>query len=188
MQGFLDVQAFQQCGGIRFRGVAALIADNTFQFPDPHAIFVGPIVGMSVKLIALLQRVPERSVPHDHGVENAIGIERELVLTQDTDFLGPGYGAFRWFHLTGQDFHERGFTGAIGASDRVAPSGEEGGGYVFKENAGAEAHGNVVYRDQGRRYLLKGFTDRANSGNRDQRVTLLYRVGPHTVRRKIAFL
>src|SRR5277367_679627 len=102
---------------------------------------------MRVQTIALLQRFPERGVAHDDGVENTEGIERELVLAQDSDFLGAGYGALGWFHFTAQDLHESGFSGAVGAGDGVAASGLERCGYVLKKNTRAEAHRDIVDRN-----------------------------------------
>ena len=149
MQFFGNVQALEQSGGIGFGGVAAVISDDSFQFAQTHAVLVGQ-VGLRVEDFALLQRVPQRRVPHDHRIQNAEGIERELILAQNADLLRPGDGALGWLDLTGQDFHERRLAGSVGTGDRVAPSLLERGGYVFEQNTRAEAHGNVVYRDQNR--------------------------------------
>ena len=144
MQRFRNIQTLEQNRGVRFRGIAAFVSDNALELAHAHAVFVGPVGGIGVERFTLLQRVPERSVAHDHRIQNAVGIEGELILAQDPDLLRPGYGTLGGFNFAGQDFHERGFARSIGAGDGVAPSLLEGGGHVFKKNAGAEAHGNVV--------------------------------------------
>jgi len=153
MQVLGDVEALQQSGSVGFGGVAALIADDAFELADADAVFVGPVVRVGVKFVALFERFPERGVAHDDGVEHAVGIEGELVLAQDSDLLGAGDGAFGGFQFTAQDFHEGGFAGAVGSGDGVAAAGEEGGGYVLEESAGAEAHRDIVDRNHGRKEL-----------------------------------
>src|SRR5581483_4396234 len=113
---------------------------------------------------------------HDYGIQNAVGIERELILAQNPDLLRPRDGALRRLNLSGQNLHERRLARSIGTSDGVPPPGLERSGYVFKQNASAVAHGNIVDRNQGKSYLLQGFTgSRPGRANSDQRVALLYR-------------
>ena len=145
----VNVQTLQQSSGIGFGRVAAVVADDPLKLAEAHAVLVGPIRCIFVEPFAFLQRLPQRGVPHDHGVDDAVVIERELILAEDADFLGARNRTLGWLQFAGQDFHERRLTGAIGAGNRVASSLLESGVHFFKQNAGAEAHGEVVDRDQG---------------------------------------
>ena len=130
-------------------GVAALFADDAFEFAEAHAVFVGQlVVGLGVEDVALRERLPQRRVAHDHGIDDAELIEGELILAQDAEFLGPGDGALGRLDLAGEDLHERGLAGAVGAGDGVAAARQERAGDVFEQNSGAEAHGDVVDGEQ----------------------------------------
>ena len=59
-------------------------------------------------------------------------------------FFGRVTVPFVGLDLAGQDLHERGLAGAVRPGDRVAAAGEERGGDVFEQDAGAVAHGDVV--------------------------------------------
>ena len=64
--------------------VSALFADDAFEFAQAHAVFVGQlVVGLGVESVAFFQRLPERGVAHDDGVDHAEFVEGELVLAQD---------------------------------------------------------------------------------------------------------
>ena len=41
-------------------------------------------------------------------------------------------------------FMKRRFAGAVRPGDGIAPSGQKGAGDIFKQDSGAEAHGNIV--------------------------------------------
>ena len=145
VQRAFDAKAVEQRGGVGFGGVAAFFADNAFEFAEAHAVGVGQFfVGLGVERVALFERFPERGVAHDDGVDHAKLIERELILAQDAHFLRARDRAFGRLEFAGQDFHECGFAGAIGAGDGVAAPGHEGAGDVFEEDPGSEAHGDVV--------------------------------------------
>src|SRR4051794_39374126 len=113
MKRLADVEALEQSGGIRFRRIPALVSDDALQFAQTHTVFIGPIVGVRVELLALLQGVPERRVAHDHGIQNAIGVERELILAKDTDLLRTVDRTLLWLNFARQDFHERRFAGSV---------------------------------------------------------------------------
>ena len=149
MQRFVDIEALEQNGGVRFGRITALFADNAFEFAHAHAVFVGPLGGIRVELFALLQGFPQRCVAHDDGVQNAERIEGELILAENADLLRPSNGAFTGLDFAGQNFHERRFAGAIGAGNRVTPSRLKCGGHFVEEDAASEAHGEIIYGYQG---------------------------------------
>ncbi len=150
VQGFGDVEAVEQYGGIALGGVAAFLADNTFEFAEAHAVLVGQIVMIfGVEFLACLERRPQRGVAHNDCVDHAISVEGELILAQDAHLLGAGDGAFGGIDFPGHDAHEGGFSGTIGAGDGVAAAGKKRDGHVFKENLGAEAHRDVIEGQQG---------------------------------------
>lgn len=94
-------------------------------------------------MVALFHRFPKALVTHDHGVNDAEGVERELVLAQDAELLRADDAAFLRFLLAREQFHERGFARAVGAGETVALAGRERGVHIFKEDLCAEAHGNI---------------------------------------------
>ena len=94
---FGNVQTVQQHGGVALGRVAAFFADNAFEFAEPHAVFVGQL-GLCVKHLAFLQRLPQRLVAHDHRVDHAESVERELILAQNAELLRPRDGALLRLH------------------------------------------------------------------------------------------
>ena len=76
-----NVEAVEQHGGVALGGVAVLVADGAFELAEAHAVFVGHF-GLGVDAVALFERSPERLVAHDDGVDDAIGVEGELILAQ----------------------------------------------------------------------------------------------------------
>ena len=145
MQGLGDIQAVEQNRGVGLRGVAALIADDAFEFTQAHAVFVRESIGIfRIEDLALRERGPQPRVAHDDGVDHAEGVEGELILAQHAHFLGPRDGTLGGLDLAGEDLHEGGLAGAVRPGDGIAPAGQKGGGHILKQDAGAVAHGNVV--------------------------------------------
>src|SRR5215467_4158566 len=102
---------------------------------------------LGVEDFALLQRVPQTAIAHNDGVDDAVFVEGKLILAQNAEFLGARHGALGGIDLAREDLHESGLTGAVGAGDGVAPSGEKGGGDVLEEDSRTEAHSDVVYAE-----------------------------------------
>ena len=92
VQRFGDVEAVEEDGGVGFGGVAVFVADDAFEFAEAHAVFVGHL-GFLVDAVALFERGPERLVAHDDGVDDAIGVEGELILAQDAELARADDGA-----------------------------------------------------------------------------------------------
>ena len=138
-----NVEALKQQGGVGLGGVAVFFADDAFQFAQPHAVFVGD-VGLGVDVVALFHRLPKTLVAHDDGIDDAIGVECELVLAQDTELARTHDCALLRIQFAGQQIHEGGFAGAIGARQSVALSRRERGGDVVEQNFGAVAHGYIA--------------------------------------------
>ena len=91
VERFIDAQSIEQDGGIAVGCIAVLFSDNAFEFAETHAVLVGQFVmRFCVELFALLQRFPEPAIAHDDGVDDAIGIESELILTKHSELFGPG--------------------------------------------------------------------------------------------------
>jgi hypothetical protein len=84
---FGDVEAVEENGGVGFGGVAVLVADDAFELAETHAVGVGHL-GLLVDAVALFKGGPEGLVAHDDGVDDAIGVEGELVLAEDAELAG----------------------------------------------------------------------------------------------------
>ena len=149
VQRFFEAEAIEKDRGVGFGGVAVFVADDSFEFAHAHAVFVGElVVRFRVQGFAFLQGFPQTAIAHDHGVDHAMFVEGELILAQDAEFFRPRDVALGGFELAGEDLHERGFAGAVGAGDGVAAAGEKGGGDVLEQYSGAEPHRDVVYCEQ----------------------------------------
>ena len=119
---FGNVEAVEQDGGVGFGGVAVFVADDAFELAQAHAVVVGHF-GLLVDAVALFEGGPERLVAHDDGVDDAIGVKGELVLAEHAELARADDGAFLRVELAGEDFHEGGLAGAVGAGESVAAAG-----------------------------------------------------------------
>jgi len=143
-RGF-DVQAVQQDPGVGLGRVSALVADNSFQLAEAHAVLVGQlVVRLGVKRFTFLQRLPKRAVAHDDGIDHAKFVKGELVLPQNAHLLGPADGSLGRIEVALQDLHQGGLSGTIRAGDRIAAPFHERAGDVLEENPRAVAHGDVI--------------------------------------------
>ena len=137
-----DVEALEKDGGVGFGLVAVFVADDAFELAEADAVFVGHL-GLGVDDLALFERGPEGLVAHDDGVDDAVGVEVVLVLPEDAELFGADDGALLGVELAGEDLHEGGFAGAVGAGEAVAAAGGEGDGDIFEEELRAVAHGDI---------------------------------------------
>ncbi len=96
---------------------------------------------------ALFERGPEGVVAHDDGVDDAVGVELVLVLLEDADLFGADDVALLGVDLAGEDLHEGGFAGAVGAGEAVAAASGEGDGDILEEELRAVAHGDIGDRN-----------------------------------------
>ena len=145
---FGDVETVEENGGVGFGGVAVFVADDAFEFAEAHAVGVGQL-GLLVDAVALFHGGPERLVAHDDGVDDAIGVEGELVLAEDAEFARADDGALLRVEFAGEDLHEGGLAGAVGSGESVAAAGDEADADFFKEDLGAVAHGDVADTEHG---------------------------------------
>ena len=129
-------------------GVAVLVADDAFELAEPHAVGVGEL-GFLVDAVALCQGGPERLIAHDDRIDDAKGVEGELVLAQDAELAGADDCALLGIEVAGEDVHEGGFAGAVGAGKAVAAAGNEADADVLEENLRAVAHGDVGNTEHG---------------------------------------
>ena len=90
---FADVEAVEEDGGVGFGGVAVFVADDAFELAEAHAVGVGEL-GLLVDAVALFKGGPEGLVAHDDGVDDAVGVEGELVLAEDAELARADDGAF----------------------------------------------------------------------------------------------
>ena len=111
----------QQDRGVAFGRVAVLLADDALELAEAHAILVGH-VGTGVQRVALLERVPEPLVAHDHRVDDAELVERVVVLAQDADLRRTVDRSTLRRLFAGQQLHERRLAGAVGSGETVAPA------------------------------------------------------------------
>ncbi len=148
VQRFRNVEAIEEHSGVGFSGVTIFVADHAFKFAKPHAVGVSQL-GLLVDAVALFQGSPERLVAHDDGVDDAISIERELILTENAEFARADDGAFLRVEFAGEDFHEGGFAGAVGPGESVAAAGDKADADFFKQDLGAVTHGDVADTEHG---------------------------------------
>ena len=149
-----DVEALQQDGGVGLGFVAVLVADDAFELAEAGAVFVGHL-GLVVDDFALFEGGPEGFVAHDDGVDDAVGVEGVLVLGEDADLLGADDGALLGVDLAGEDLHEGGLAGAVGAGEAVAAASGEGDGDILEEELRAIAHGDIGDRDHLLHFLTR---------------------------------
>src|SRR5712664_765413 len=148
LEGAFDAEAVEQNAGVGFAGVAALFADDAFEFAEAHTVGIGELLmRLGIERIAFLQGVPKDFVAHYDGVDYAKLVKGELILAKDTHLFGRGDGALGGFEFAGENLHECGLTGAVGAGDGVAAAGHKGASDVLKKDARAEAHGDVIGRE-----------------------------------------
>ena len=61
MERFGNVQAIQQTRRVSLRCITALVSDDSFKFPEPHAVLIGQLVRiLRIQDLALLQCFPQR--------------------------------------------------------------------------------------------------------------------------------
>ena len=65
-----------------------------------HAVLIRHLC-FGVDEIPLLKRLPEGLVAHDNGVDDAVGVEGELILTEDAELAGADDVAFLGVELAG---------------------------------------------------------------------------------------
>ena len=144
MKGFGNVQTVEQNGGVALSRVAIILRDHAFEFAKPHAVFIGH-VGLCVKLVTLGERRPKRAVAHNHGIDHAVRVERELILAQHAEPLRAGDVAFLKLKLACEQLHKGGLARAVWPGQSVAPPRLECNGDVFEQNLSAVAHAYIGY-------------------------------------------
>src|SRR5262249_44854172 len=117
------------------------------------------LVRFAVERFALFHGFPKGGVAHNDGVNDAELVEGELILAEDADALGARDIPTGGFLFASEDPHEGRFARAVRAGNGVAAAGHEGAGDVLKEDARAEAHGDVFYRE----HILSSLADRMGS-------------------------
>ena len=150
-----NVKTLEQHGSVGLGLVAVFIADGAFEFAETGPVFVGHF-GLVVDHFALFKGGPESFVAHDHGIDDAVGVKRILILGEDTDLLGADNSAFLWVDLAGEHLHEGRFAGTVGASEAVAAARGEGDGHVFEQELRAVSHGYVGSRNHWISPILQG--------------------------------
>ena len=138
-----NVEAIEEDSGVGLGGVAVLVADGAFELAKPHAVGVGE-VGFVVDAVALFKSGPEAPVAHDDGVDDAVGVEGELILAEYAELARADDGTFLRVELAGEDLHEGGLAGAVGSGEAVAAAGDEADADVLEEHLRAVAHGYIA--------------------------------------------
>ena len=114
-----NVETLQQNRGVALGRVAVFFADDALELAEAHAVGVGER-GLGVQHLARLQRLPQPRVAHDHGVDHAECVERELILTQDAELVRPDDRALLRQRLAGQQLHERRLARAVRPGQAIA--------------------------------------------------------------------
>ena len=138
-----NIQTLQQDRGIALTRITVFFADNAFQLAELHAIGVCHVV-LGVNRVALLQRRPQTLVSHDDRIDHAVGVERELVLAQDSQLPGTHDRALLRLQFAAEQLHERRFSGAVWSGQAITLARRERRGHFFKQYFGAVAHGHIA--------------------------------------------
>src|SRR5712692_8240931 len=105
------------------------------------------IVRLGIQRVALFKSLPQRGIPHDDRVDDAVSVKRKLVLAQNAHLLRPRDGTTGGVDFTSQNLHKCGLAGAVGPGYCVAAPGHKGAGHILEEHPRAEAHSDVVDRE-----------------------------------------
>ena len=138
-----DIEPLQEHRGIALRRVAVLFADDALELAEAHAVLVRHL-GLRVQGVALCERVPQALVAHDHGVDDAILVERVLVLAQHAELPRADHRSPLRLRLAGQQLHERGLARPVRARQAVAPARGKCRRDVLEQDLGAEPHGDAA--------------------------------------------
>ena len=141
VQRIRNVEALEEHGGVAFRRVAVLFADDALELAETHAVLVRHL-GLLVQRVAFGQRAPQPMVAHDHGVDDAVAVEGELILTEDAELLRPDDGAALRLGFAGEQLHERRLAGAIRPGQTVSPVRRKRRRHIVEENLRPEPHGD----------------------------------------------
>ncbi len=139
-----DVETLKQNRGVALGGVAVFFADDALELAEAHAGLVRHL-RLAVELVALEQRIPQATVAHDDRVDDAMLVERVLILPEHAELFGPCYGALLSIELAREQFHERRLAGPIRARQAVPPARRKRGGDFLEECPRAETHGDAAY-------------------------------------------
>ncbi len=146
MEGVRNVEPLQEDCGVAFRRVPVFFADDALELAEAHAGLVGHL-GLRVELVAFEEGVPQTVVTHDDRIDDAMLVERELILLQDAEFRGPHDGTLLGIELAGEQFHEGGFAGPVRARQAVPPARRKGRRHVLEERLRAVTHSDAAYRN-----------------------------------------
>ncbi|MND77665.1 hypothetical protein D3C80_693600 [compost metagenome] len=140
-----DADAEQQFAGARFGGITVHLAVGHFQIGHFIAVFFAHF-SQRINAIALFLHRPQFVVAHDDGVQHAVLLESELILTQFTQALVriEEHVAAARHQIAAQDFHKCRFAAAVGADQTIAVTAAKLNGDVFKQRLTAKLHSDVV--------------------------------------------
>ncbi len=143
MQLVGNVEPLQQDCGVAFGCVAVFFADNAFEFAQLHAIGVGNL-RLLINSVPLLHRGPQALVAHDHRIDRRVRVKGELILAEHSQFARTDHRPFLRLEFAAEQFHERGFTRAVGPGQAIAFARRECRGDFIEQNFGAVAHGDIA--------------------------------------------
>ncbi len=138
-----NVEPLQQNGRIALRRVPVLVSDNAFELAQTHTVAVGQR-GLGIEPFAFFERAPQTRVAHDDRVEHAEAVKRELVLAQHAELGRCGHGALLRQDVAGEQAHERGLAGTVGAGQAVPAARGKGGRDFVEEHLRRKPHGDVL--------------------------------------------
>ena len=145
VQRVFDAEAVEQDGGVGLGGVAALFADDAFEFAEAHAVFVGQlVVGLGVERVALCRAFQSGALPMITVSITRNSSKANWSWRRTPSFLGRVTEPLVGSISPVQDLHQSGLAGAVRTGDGIAAPRQERAGDVFEQSSGAEAHGDVV--------------------------------------------
>src|SRR5437879_11722336 len=96
-------------------------------------------MGLGVESVAYFERLPQRGIPHNDRVDDAVFVKRKLILPQNAHLLRPRDRSAGRVSLPSQNLHECGLARAIRPGDGVAAPGHTGASPLLKEHERDEA-------------------------------------------------
>lgn len=117
-------------------------------------LFVGQVL-FRVETFAFAMQRPQPGISHADGVENRLLIKSGMILPEIPECAAGAdrNGPLARLQLPRQNFHERGFPGAVGPDEAVAVAGNKLYRNVFKKSYFTEAHRDFGGCNHGRAIL-----------------------------------
>ncbi len=143
-----DAEPVEQYRRFRFGLVTVHLGEFRLQFAGADAVGFAEIP-LGIKGLALAHHLKQALMPHDHGIEDGVLVEGELVLAQHRNALAGADGNLPLvgLGLAGENLEKGRFPRAVGADQAIAVAGGELDVYVLEDDALAVGESDVAGAD-----------------------------------------